>query len=84
MKNAALIIVGGLMILTASCRKSNFIGEELLPEEDFLNSTRVDTFKIVTYTETDDSVVTSQNVFLHWVVSAVNGMAIPPEIFTLR
>ena len=63
MKNAALIIVGGLMILTASCRKSNFIGEELLPEEDFLNSTRVDTFKIVTYTETDDSVVTSQNVF---------------------
>jgi len=63
MKNAALIIVGGLMILTASCRKSNFIGEELLPEEDFLNSTRVDTFKIITYTEVDDSVVTSQNVF---------------------
>ena len=63
MKNAALIIVGGLMIFTASCRKSNFIGEELLPEEDFLNSTRVDTFKIVTYTDLDDSVVTSQNVF---------------------
>ncbi len=63
MKNAALIIFGGLIVLTASCRKSNFIGEELLPDEDFLNSTRVDTFKIVTYTEHDDSIVTSQNVF---------------------
>ena len=63
MKNTALIIVGGLLILTASCRKTNFIGEELLPGEDFVNSERVDTFKIITYTELDDSIVTSQNPF---------------------
>lgn len=63
MKQAVLFLFGGLLILTTSCRKSNFIGEELLPEEDFLNSERVDTFRIVTYTDLSDSLVTSQNIF---------------------
>ncbi len=63
MKQAVFIFIGGLLLLTAACRKSNFIGEELLPDEDFLNSERVDTFKIVTYTDLNDSVVTSQNIF---------------------
>lgn len=63
MKNTAWIIVSGLLILTASCRDANFIGEELLPEQDFLNSERIDSFKIISYTERDDSVVTSVNPF---------------------
>ncbi len=63
MNKVVYLLIGGLIVLAASCRKDNFIGEELLPEEDFLNSTRVDTFKMITYTDYDDSVVTSQNPF---------------------
>lgn len=63
MKQALYLLIGVLVLGTSACSKSNFIGEDLLPEEDFLNSTRVDTFKIVTYTDRDDSVVTSQNAF---------------------
>jgi len=65
MRKIVLIIAGivGLFTLAESCRKPNFIGEELLPEEDFLNSERSDTFQVITYTVPDDSVVTSQNVF---------------------
>lgn len=63
MNKAVFLLIGGLIVLTASCRKDNFIGENLLPEEDFLNSSRVDTFKMITYTTIDDSIVTSQNPF---------------------
>jgi len=63
MKQALYLLIGGILMASTSCNKSNFIGEELLPEEDFLYSTRVDTFKIITYTDRDDSVVTSQNAF---------------------
>ena len=63
MNKAVFLLIGGLIVLTASCRKDNFIGEELLPEEDFLNSARIDTFTMITYTDIDDSIVTSQNPF---------------------
>lgn len=53
----------GMITLSESCRKPNFIGDELLPEEDLLNSSRIDTFQIITYTDYEDSVVTSQNSF---------------------
>ena len=53
----------GMITLSESCRKPNFIGDELLPEEDLLNSSRIDTFQIITYTDYEDSVVTSQNTF---------------------
>jgi hypothetical protein len=63
MNKAVFILLGGLIVMTASCRKDNFIGEELLPDSDLLNSTRVDTFTMITYTDVDDSTVTSQNAF---------------------
>lgn len=63
MNKAVFLLIGGLIVLTASCRKDNFIGEDLLPEEDFLNSARIDTFTMITYTDIDDSIVTSQNPF---------------------
>ncbi len=58
-----LFVFMAILALTESCRKQNFIGEDLLPEEDLLNSERIDTFTITTFTDIDDSVVTSQNVF---------------------
>lgn len=65
MRNILFILfaVIGVMTLGESCKKPNFIGEDLLPEEDLLNSNRIDTFQIITYTEKEDSVVTSQNIF---------------------
>lgn len=58
-----LVAVMGMMTLSESCRKPNLIGDDLLPEEDLLNSSRIDTFQIITYTDYEDSVVTSQNLF---------------------
>ncbi len=59
-----------MLALTQSCRKQNFIGEELIPDEDLFNSERIDTFNIITYTDFDDSVVTSQNVF--YTIGSIN------------
>lgn len=46
-----------------SCRKSTLIGDELIPDSDFLHSQRTDTFRIITTTTFDDSAVTSLNLF---------------------
>ncbi len=54
----------GLMLLAFfSCRKSTFIGDELIPDGDFLNSERSDTFTIITQVLQDDSAVTNRNLF---------------------
>jgi len=63
MFRAGFWMLCGWMIILASCDKDNFLGKDLLPEEDLLNSIRVDTFRIVTYTDLEDSIVTSQNPF---------------------
>ena len=63
MNRVLFLLMCGWMVILASCDKDNFIGKDLLPEEDLLNSARIDTFPIVTYTDRDDSVVTSQNRF---------------------
>lgn len=63
MNRVLFLLMCGWMVILASCDKENFIGKDLLPEEDLLNSERIDTFHIVTYTDRDDSVVTSQNRF---------------------
>jgi hypothetical protein len=61
--NRAFLMMCGCLIILASCDKDNFLGKDLLPEEDLLNSIQVDTCKIITYTAYDDSVVTSQNIY---------------------
>lgn len=63
MKNKVLFLLVGLVLLGASCRKSNFIGEDLIPDGDHLQSEHTDTFSVITYTALGDSVVTSQNVY---------------------
>ncbi len=64
MRSAILfLIAGALIFFNQSCRKPTNIGEELLPIEDLLNSEKIDTFQVITYTLPDDSVVTSQNLF---------------------
>lgn len=63
MNRVLYLMMCGWMVILASCDKDNFIGRDLLPEEDLLNSLQIDTFRVVTYTDLDDSVVTSQNVF---------------------
>jgi len=63
MNRALTLLMCGCIVILTSCDKDNFIGKDLLPDEDFLNSEQIDTFKIITYTDFDDSVVTSQNVF---------------------
>ncbi len=57
------LIAGALILFNQSCRKPTDIGDELLPIEDLLNSEKIDTFQVITYTLPDDSVVTSQNKF---------------------
>ncbi|MFN0275542.1 MAG: DUF4270 domain-containing protein [Chitinophagales bacterium] len=52
-----------LVVSIFSCRKATLIGDELIPESDFLHSQREDTFSIITNTLLDDSVVTSFNTF---------------------
>ena len=61
--NRAFLMMCGCLIILASCDKDNFIGKDLLPEEDLLNSVQTDTCRVISYTDYDDSVVTSQNVF---------------------
>lgn len=70
MNRVLFLVMCGCLIILASCDKDNFIGRELLPDEDLLNSTQVDTFRVVTWTDRDDSVVTSQNVF--YALGALN------------
>lgn len=62
-KAPLLLFAGGFLLLTGACRKPTFIGDDLIPGEDYLSSQRIDTFTIKTYTLPDDSAVTSVNLF---------------------
>lgn len=51
------------LVSMISCRKATLLGDELIPDSDFLHSQRQDTFSIITNTLLDDSIVTSFNIF---------------------
>lgn len=65
MKKVSFFLICGVIssIIFFSCRKSTLIGDELIPQSDYLFSERTDTFSIITNTLLDDSSATSFNFF---------------------
>ena len=57
-----LLCIGAIM---ASCGKSSIIGAEVIPGDDILNAQFTDTISIITFTERDDTLLSSKlNTYL--------------------
>ena len=63
MKNIRICTIAVLSVLIIlSCRKPTLIGDDLIPEQDMMHSTRVEQ-DLITSTHADDSTITTKNLF---------------------
>jgi hypothetical protein len=55
-----IAILSVFIIVLQSCKKETNVGSSLIPDEDILNSTLIDTFTVETYTGRIDSILTEK------------------------